>query len=67
MSISLTVVLITLMTGNQLPVYASPTTEDDDYTYSDDSSEEEKEQVDEQEQEAWEDAGRPGEENDKEL
>lgn len=53
-------VMITMMTSNQLSIYASPTTEDDGYTYPDDASEEEKEEIDEQEQKAWEDAGRPG-------
>jgi hypothetical protein len=59
----LAVVVITMMTSNQLTIYASPTTEDDGYTYPDDASEEEKEEIDEREQEAWEDAGRPGEDN----
>jgi hypothetical protein len=43
--------------------YASPTTEDDGYTYPDDANDEEKEEIDEQEQEAWEDAGSPGEQD----
>ena len=47
--------------------YASPTTEDDGYTYPDDASDEEKEEIDEQEQEAWEDAGRPGDRNDDDV
>lgn len=65
-TVSLAVIVITMMTSNQLSIYASPTTEDDGYTYPDDASEEEKEEIDEQEQEAWEDAGRPGEQdNDK--
>ena len=55
---------ITMITSNQLSTYASPTTEDDGYTYPDDSGDEEKEEIDEQEQEAWEDAGRPGDRND---
>ena len=55
---------ITMITWNQLSIYASATTEDDGYTYPDDSSDEEKEEIDEQEQEDWEDAGRPGEEED---
>lgn len=58
------VMAITMITSNQLSTYASPTTEDDGYTYPDDSSDEEKEEIDEQEQEAWEDAGRPGDRND---
>lgn len=55
------VMAITMITSNQLSIYASPITEDDGYTYPDDASEEEKEEIDEREQEAWEDAGRPGE------
>ena len=53
-----------MMTSNRVPLYVSSTTEDDGYTYPDDASEEEKEETDEREQEAWEDAGRPGERND---
>ena len=63
-AVGLTVVLIAMMTSNQLLIYASPTTEDDGYTYPDDASEEEKEEIDEREQEAWEEAGRPGERDD---
>jgi hypothetical protein len=63
-TVSLVVIVITMMTSNQLPIYASPTTEDDGYTYPDDASDEEKEEIDEKEQEAWEDAGRPGEDDD---
>ena len=59
-AVGLAVVIITMMTSNQLSIYASSTTEDDGYTYPDDASDEEKEEIDEQEQEAWEDAGRPG-------
>jgi hypothetical protein len=62
-TVSLVIILITTMTSNQLSIYASPTTEDDGYTYPDDASDEEKEEIDEQEQEAWEDAGRPGEQD----
>jgi hypothetical protein len=53
---------ITMVTSTSIAVivYASPTTEDDGYTYPDDATDEEKEEIDEQEQEAWEDAGRPG-------
>jgi hypothetical protein len=58
-TVSLVFAVLTMMAPTQL--YASPTTEDDGYTYPDDASEEEKEEIDEQEQEAWEDAGRPGE------
>lgn len=56
---------ITMITSTSIAVivYASPTTEDDGYTYPDDASDEEKEEIDEQEQEAWEDAGRPGQDN----
>lgn len=61
---SFAIIVITMMTSNQLSIYASPTTEDDGYTYPDDASDEEKEEIDEQEQEAWEDAGRPGDRND---
>ena len=60
------VMTIIMITSNQLSMYASPTTEDDGYTYPDDASDEEKEEIDEQEQEAWEDAGRPGDRNDDE-
>lgn len=49
-----------LPTNVSVSIYASPTTEDDGYTYPDGASEGEKEEIDEQEQEAWEDAGRPG-------
>jgi hypothetical protein len=42
-------------------LYASPTTEDDGYTYPEGATKEEKEEIDEREQKAWEDAGRPGE------
>jgi hypothetical protein len=65
-TVSLAIIVITMMTSNQLSIYASPTTEDEGYTYPDDASDEEKEEIDEQEQEAYEDAGRPGEpDNDK--
>jgi hypothetical protein len=63
-AISLAVTIITMIASNQPLVYASSTTEDDGYTYPDDASEEEKEGTDEREQEAWEDAGRPGERDD---
>jgi hypothetical protein len=65
-TVSLAVALITMITSNQLSIYASPTTEDDGYTYPDDATEEEKEEIDEREQEAWEDAGRPGDNDDDE-
>ena len=45
------VMTIIMITSNQLSMYASPTTEDDGYTYPDDASDEEKEEIDEQEQE----------------
>ena len=48
-----------MITSIQLPLYASPTTEDDGWTEGDyEGSQEEQE---EQAQEDWEDAGRPGE------
>ncbi|MFY9965834.1 MAG: hypothetical protein WAK50_08850 [Nitrososphaeraceae archaeon] len=40
-TVSLAVIVMTLTTSNQLSIYASPTTEDDGYTYPDDSSDEE--------------------------
>jgi hypothetical protein len=60
------VMVLTMITSTSIAVlvYASPTTEDDGYTYPDDASDEEKDEIDEQEQEAWEDAGRPGDDND---
>jgi hypothetical protein len=52
------VMTITMITSNQLSMYASPTTEDDGWTEGDyEGSPEEQE---EQAQEDWEDAGRPG-------
>jgi hypothetical protein len=44
----------------------SPLSASTGYTYPDDASEEEKQEIDEIEQEAWEDAGRPGEIDDPE-
>lgn len=61
-TISLAFVVLSIMAPSQL--FGSPITEDDGYTYPDDATEEEKEEIDEQEQEAWEDAGRPGEMDD---
>jgi hypothetical protein len=61
LTLSLMVAVTTMITPNQFSIYTSPTTEDDGYTYPDDATEEEKEKIDEREQEAWEDAGRPGE------
>jgi hypothetical protein len=63
-TVGLAVITITMMTSNQVSLHASSTTEDDGYTYPDDASEEEKKEIDEREQEAWEDAGRPGERDD---
>jgi hypothetical protein len=58
-TVSLAVALITMITSNSPSIYASPTTEDDGWTEGDyDGSQEEQE---EQAQEDWEDAGRPGE------
>jgi hypothetical protein len=60
----LAVMIMTMMTSNQLLLYASPTTEDDGWVEGDyeGSSEEQEEQA----QEDWEDAGRPGDNNDDE-
>jgi hypothetical protein len=58
-AVGLAVVIITMVTSNQLSIYASPTTEDGGWTEGDyEGSLEEQE---EQAQEDWEDAGRPGE------
>jgi hypothetical protein len=62
---SLVMALMTMIAPDQIMTYASSTSEDDGYTYPDDASDEEKEEIDEQEQEAWEDAGRPGERGDR--
>jgi hypothetical protein len=56
-------VLGVTMTTSPVSIYGTPTTEEYGYTYPDGSSEEEKQEIDEKEQEAWEDAGRPGENN----
>ena len=58
------VMTIAMITSSQLSIYASPTTEDDGWTEDDyeGSPEEQKEQA----QEDWEDAGRPGDNNDDE-
>jgi hypothetical protein len=58
-TISLVIAIITMITSNQPPIYGSPTTEDDGWVEGDyeGSSEEQEEQA----QEDWEDAGRPGE------
>lgn len=58
--VSLAMTVLTMVTPNQFSIFASPTTEDDGYTYPDDATEDEKEEIVEREQEAWEDAGRPG-------
>jgi hypothetical protein len=60
--VSLAVAVITTITSIQLPIYASPTTEDDGWVEGDyeGSSEEQEEQA----QEDWEDAGRPGDDDD---
>jgi hypothetical protein len=65
-TVGLAVVMIAMVTSNplSLSLYASSNLEDDGYTYPDDASEDEKEEIDEREQEAWEDAGRPGERDD---
>lgn len=55
------IAIVAMTIPNQPLIYASPTTEDDGYTYPEGATEEEKEEIDEREQEAWEDAGRPGE------
>lgn len=55
--VSLAMTVLTMVTPNQFSIFASPTTEDDGYTYPDDATEDEKEEIDEREQEAWEDAG----------
>ena len=60
--ILLLVAVLSVATNSPL----SASIEDDDYTYPDDASEEEKQEIDEREQEAWEDAGRPGEIDDPE-
>jgi hypothetical protein len=53
-TVSLAVALITMVTSNQLSIYATPTSEDDGWV-------EGLEEQEEQAQEDWEDAGRPGE------
>ena len=58
-TVSLAVAVITMTTSYQPSIYASPTTEDDGWTEGDyEGSQEEQE---EQAQEDWGDAGRPGE------
>jgi hypothetical protein len=44
---SLVMALMTMIAPDQISTYASPTTEDDGYTYPDDASEKEKEEIDE--------------------
>jgi hypothetical protein len=58
--IGFAIAIITMITPNQLSIYASPTTEDDGYTYPDDATEEEKREIDERELEMWQEAGHPG-------
>ena len=61
LAISLAIAIITLITSNQLSIYASPTTEDDGWTEGDyEGSPEEQE---EQAHDDWEDAGKPGDDN----
>lgn len=57
--ILLSLVVLSLIVPSVSLISAST---DDGYVYPDDASEEEKEEIDEQEKEAWEDAGKPGEE-----
>jgi hypothetical protein len=59
-TVSLAVALLIMITSIQLPIYASPTTEDDGEFIPDDATEEEKEDIEDEGQQAWEDAGRPG-------
>jgi hypothetical protein len=54
-----TVVLLVSLAIPTMTVYGQ-TTEDDGYTYPDDASEDEKQHIDDTEQQLWEDAGRPG-------
>jgi hypothetical protein len=56
--ITLMIVVLSVVVPT-MTVYGQ-TTEDDGYTYPDDASDDEKQQIDEQEHDAWEDAGRPG-------
>jgi hypothetical protein len=61
-TVSLAVAVFTMITSNQLSIYASPTTEDDGWTEGDyEGTESEQEQ---QAQDDWEDAGRPGDNDD---
>jgi hypothetical protein len=63
-TVSLAVVVLTMVTSIQLPIYATPTTEDDGEFIPDDATPEEKEDIEKQGQKDWEDAGRPGERDD---
>ena len=61
LTLSLAIVVITMTTSNQPAIYASPTTEDDGWTEGDyQGSPQEQEQ---QAQDDWEAAGRPGDNN----
>jgi hypothetical protein len=52
---------VIMTTSAPISVYGTPTTEDDGYIYPDEAdTQEEQDQIDEQEHQAWEDAGRPG-------
>jgi hypothetical protein len=59
---SLAMALVAMMAPDQISIYASPTTEDDGWTEGD--YEGTLEEQEEQAREDWEDAGRPGEEDD---
>jgi hypothetical protein len=54
---------VTMTTSAPISVYGTPTTEDDGYTYPDDATDEEKDEIDEQEEQMFNDAGRPGDTN----
>jgi hypothetical protein len=55
---------VTMTTLAPISVYGTPTTEDDGEFIPDDATEEEKEDIEDEGQQAWEDAGRPGDTND---
>ena len=56
----LPIVVFALLLSFSAPLSVYATSQDDGYVYPDDATEEEKEEIDEREQEAWENAGRPG-------
>ena len=56
----LPIVVFALLLSFSAPLSVYATSQDDGYVYPNDATEEEKEEIDEREQEAWEDAGRPG-------